>query len=171
MPILLWLMLVATPPAEQAAQAAPPAIQATTPTPLSTDRIERALAHEPVLKPAQDDRIFRVEVFGKKPTIFDFIGTDVLRGPVPIGSSAHQEFLKMVTPEDVQGYAMFSNKEGAVVAATSLANGLILKALLESFYKVRGILRTRAEQNARSEVLSALAELQRARALAGLPPK
>jgi hypothetical protein len=171
MPILLWLMLVATPPWAQAAQAAPPAIQTPTPTTLSTERIERALAHEPAVKPEQADKVFRVEVFGKRPTIFDFIGTDVLKGPVPIGSSAHQEFLKSVTPEDVQGYAMFSNREGAVVAASSLGSALIMNALLESFYKVRGVLRTRAEQDARAEVLAALAELQRARAAAGLPPK
>jgi hypothetical protein len=138
---------------------------------LSTERIERALAHEPAVKPEQADKVFRVEVFGKRPTIFDFIGTDVLKGPVPIGSSAHQEFLKSVTPEDVQGYAMFSNREGAVVAASSLGSALIMNALLESFYKVRGVLRTRAEQDARAEVLAALAELQRARAAAGLPPK
>ena len=170
MAILLWLMLAAPPPAQQAARPAPAAVE-TPAQPLSITRIERALAQPPALKPDQSGQVFRVEVFGRKPTIFDFIGTDVLKGPVPVGSSAHQEFLQMVTPEDVRGYAAFSNTEGAIVAATSLGNALIMKALLESFRKVGATLRNRKEQDARNEVLAALAELQRARAAAGLPPK
>jgi hypothetical protein len=169
MAILLWLMLAAPPPAQQAAQPAPTAAEASAPLP--TTRIERALAQPPALKPEQSGQVFRVEVFGKKPTIFDFIGTDVLKGPVPVGSSAHQEFLQMVTPEDVRGYAPFSNTEGAIVAATSLGNALLMKAILESFRKVGATLRNRREQDVHNEVLAALAELQRARAAAGLPPK
>jgi hypothetical protein len=169
MAILLWLMLAAPPPAQQAAQPAPAAADSSAPLP--TTRIERALAQPPALKPEQSGQVFRVEVFGKKPTIFDFIGTDVLKGPVPVGSSAHQEFLQMVTPEDVRGYAPFSNTEGAIVAATSLGNALIMKALLESFRKVRATLRNRKEQDVHNEVMAELAELQRARAAAGLPPK
>jgi hypothetical protein len=169
MAILLWLMLAAQLPAQQAAQAAPAAADA--PAALPTTRIERALAQPPAVKPEQSGQVFRVEVFGKKPTIFDFIGTDVLKGPVPVGSRAHQEFLQMVTPDDVRGYAAFSNTEGAIVAATSLGNALIAKALLESFRKVGATVRNRKEQSAHDEVLAALAELQRARARAGLPPK
>ena len=171
MPILLWLMLAAISPTKQAAQAVPPTVQIPTPEGVAINRIERALAHEPVLRPQDAERVFRVEVFGKKPTIFDFIGRDVLKGPVPHGSSAHQEFLKQVTPEDLQGYAMYSNKEGAVVAALSTAEILIWRSLVESLGQARAALRNSAAQNKRNELRAELAALTRARAAAGLPPK
>ena len=137
--------------------------------PVSLDRIQRALAKTPVLKFDQEQKpVFRVQVFGEKPTIEEILGEDFGKGPVPYGGMTHQEFLNMVTPKDVQGYAAFSNKEGAVVAATSfLLQWTLQKALL----KYRESRDERAREAARKEVLDALNALEEARAKAGLPKK
>ena len=137
--------------------------------PVDIDRIQRALANTPKLRFDKDDRpVFRVEVFGEKPTIDDILGPDWARGPVPYGGMTHQEFLDMVTPKDVQGYAAFSNKEGAVVAATSF---LLQWTLQKAIAKFRNSQDERAREAARQEVLDALKALEDARAKAGLPRK
>ena len=137
--------------------------------PVDIDRIQRALANTPKLRFDKDDRpVFRVEVFGEKPTIDDILGPDWARGPVPYGGMTHQEFLDMVTPKDVQGYAAFSNKEGAVVAATSL---LLQWTLQKAIAKYRNSQDERAREAARQEVLDALKALEDARVKAGLPRK
>ena len=137
--------------------------------PVDIDRIQRALANTPKLRFDKDDRpVFRVEVFGEKPTIDDILGPDWARGPVPYGGMTHQEFLDMVTPKDVQGYAAFSNKEGAVVAATSL---LLQWTLQKAIAKFQNSQDERAREAARQEVLDALKALEDARAKAGLPRK
>lgn len=136
--------------------------------PVSLARIQRALARPSTLRFKPDKPVFRVEIFGRKPTIEDILGPDYLRGPVPYGGMTHQEFLSMVTPKDVQGYAAFSNTEGMVVAATSLATQW---ALLKAIHKVETAKDERAREAARREVQDALAELTKARKAAGLPPK
>ena len=137
--------------------------------PVDIDRIQRALANTPKLRFDKDDRpVFRIEVFGEKPTIDDILGPDWAKGPVPYGGMTHQEFLDMVTPKDVQGYAAFSNKEGAVVAATSF---LLQWTLQKAIAKYRNSQDERARAAARQEVLDALKALEDARAKAGLPRK
>lgn len=136
---------------------------------VSLERIQRALAQKPTLKLKTDQPVFRVEVFGRKPTIEDILGPDYLKGPTPAGPSmTHQEFLDMVTPKDVRGYAAFSNREGMVVAATSLALQWALQKAVHKFETARD---ERAREAARQEVQDALAELAKARKAAGLPPK
>jgi hypothetical protein len=135
--------------------------------PVSLERIQRALAHTPKLRFDSDDKpVFRVEVFGEKPTIEDILGPDFYKGPVKYGGMTHQEFLNMVTPKDVQGYAAFSNKEGATVAATSFLLQWTLQKAIHKFSEAKD---ARAREAARQEVLDALNELDRARAKAGLP--
>jgi hypothetical protein len=137
--------------------------------PVSLRRIQRALSHPPALKLSGDRTVFRVEVIGRKPTIEDILGPDYLKGPAPAtGAMSHQEFLNMVTPRDVQGYAAFSNKEGFVVAATSIA---LQWALQKAIHKLKTAKQDREREAARAEVQDALAELARARLRAGLPPK
>src|SRR5690349_15252900 len=75
--------------------------------PVSLSRIRRGLSQPPAIKLNGDRVVFRVEVLGKKPTIEDILGPDYLKGPVPNAGMTHQEFLDMVTPKDVQGYAAF----------------------------------------------------------------
>jgi hypothetical protein len=135
--------------------------------PVSLDRIQRALAHTPKLRFDSNDKpVFRVEVFGDKPTIEDILGPDFHKGPVKYGAMTHQEFLNMVTPKDVQGYAAFSNSEGAGVAATSF---LLQWTLQKAIHKLREARDERAKAAARQEVVEALNELDKARAKAGLP--
>ena len=138
--------------------------------PVSVDRIRRKLSEPPALKVKTEGNVFRVEVLGRKPTIEDILGPDYLKGPMPAvaGGMTHQEFLDLVTPKDVQGYAAFSNKEAAMVAATSFA---LKWAVLKAIQKYQDAKADRDREAARKEVLDALAELEKARVAAGLPPK
>lgn len=136
--------------------------------PVSLDRIQRALSRPPAIRLKGERVVFRVEILGRKPTIEDILGPDYLKGPVPAGGMTHQEFLNMVTPKDYQGYAAFSNREGMAVAATSFA---LQWALQKAIHKFETAKQDREREAARKEVQEALAELEKARAKAGLPPK
>ncbi len=122
----------------------------------------------PMMRTEADRLVFRVEVLGRKPTIEDILGPDYLKGPTPAGSPSHQEFLDLVTPEGVKGYAAFSNKEAFVVAATSFALKWALQRAIHKFETAKAAIDREA---ARKEVQEALADLDRARARAGLPPR
>ena len=178
-PVLL-LTAAVTGAAPQDRQPAPsPAIQvdsATPPTdspdgelPVSVDRIRQKLSDPPAIKLQTQGTVFRVEVVARKLTIEDILGPDYLKGPVPAsGGMTHQEFLDLVTPKDVQGYAAFSNKEAATVAATSFALQWALQAAIHKFQEAKA---DREREAARKEVQEALGELEKARIAAGLAPK
>lgn len=137
--------------------------------PVSLDRIQRALAKTPMLKFDENQQpVFRVQVFGEKPTIEEILGEDFGKGPVPYGGMTHQEFLNLVTPKEAQGYAAFSNTEGATVAATSFLLQWTLQKALVKYKESRD---ERAREAARKEVLEALNALEEARAKAGLTKK
>jgi hypothetical protein len=136
--------------------------------PVNIERIQRVLSKPPAIKLETERSVFRIEVFGRRPTIEDILGPDFLKGPVPAGGMTHQEFLNMVTPKDVQGYAAFDNKQGLTVAATSFA---LQWALQKAIAKYKDAKEERARQAAKREVEEALAELRRARRAAGLPDK
>jgi len=141
--------------------------------PVSLSRIQRALSSPPALKLLEPQMrngrpVYRVDVEGAKIDIRALLGKDALRGPVPYGGMTHQEFLDMVTPDDVRGYAAFSNAEGITVAATSIAlQWAVLKAI-DALKKAKD---ARAQEAARKEVEEALEALRRARRAAGLPDK
>jgi hypothetical protein len=170
-----------------AAQGQPPAPPAAVPTtaesvaaetpstdtdgdlPVSIERIQRALSRPPAIRLKGDKSVFRVEVLGKRLTIEDILGPDYLTtGPVPRAPITHQDFLDMVTPKDYQGYAAFSNREGAAVAASSFA---LQWALQKAIHKYQTAHEDRARETARKEVQDALIELEKARVKAGLPPR
>jgi hypothetical protein len=181
-PVLLLAITAGAPQQEQQSPDAPPrsadALQkpaeAGTPVepvqelPVSLERIQRALSRQPAIRFRGDRVVFRVEVLGRKPTIEDILGPDYLKGPVPYGGMTHQEFLNMVTPKDYQGYAAFNNREGMAVAATSFA---LQWALQKAIHKFETAKQDREREAARKEVQEALAELEKARLKAGLPPK
>jgi hypothetical protein len=135
---------------------------------VSVDRIQRALSRPPSLRVTSGRPVFRVEVFGEKPTIEEILGPEFWKGPAPAGAMTHQEFLDMVTPKDVQGYAAFSNKQGLVVAATSVALKWALQKAITKYQEAKD---ARAQEAARKEVQEALDALYRARRAAGLPDK
>src|SRR5687767_2359420 len=134
--------------------------------PIDLDKIQRAVARKPAIRLESERSVFRIEIFGRNPTIDDILGRDYLRGPAPYGGITHQDFLNMVTPKDVQGYAAFDNKQALTVAATSLA---LRWALQKAIQKYNDAKEARAREAARREVEEALAELRRARRAAGLP--
>jgi hypothetical protein len=136
--------------------------------PVSVERVQRALSRQPAIKLKGDQTVFRVEVLGKKWTIEEILGPDYLKGPVPRSGMTHQEFLDMVTPKDYQGYAAFSNGEGAVVAVTSLLQKWALQKAVHKFETAK---EGREREAARKEVEMALADLERARLKAGLSPR
>jgi hypothetical protein len=136
--------------------------------PVDVDRIQRALSRPPAIRLETKRSVFRVEIFGRKPTIEDILGPDFARGPTPAGAMTHSEFLNMVTPKDVQGYAAFDNKQAVAVAATSFALKWALEKAIQKFNDAK---EERAREAARREVEEALAELRRARRAAGLPDK
>lgn len=170
MPLTSWSLILTmasvmaqAPPAQAPPPQKPPAATVTADElPVSLDRIQQALASTPKLRFDDQDRpVFRVEVFGEKPTIEDILGPDFARGPVKHGAMTHQEFLNLVTPKDVQGYAAFSNKEGMTVAATSF---LLQWTLQKAIQKYRETKDERAREAARREVMEALDALEKARA-------
>jgi hypothetical protein len=136
--------------------------------PVSLERIQRALSRPVAIRLQGDRNVYRVEIIGRKPTIEDILGPDYLKGPTPAGAPTHQEFLNLVTPKDFQGYAAFSNREAMAVAATSFA---LQWALQKAIHKFETAKEERAREAARKEVQDALAELEKARARAGLPPR
>ena len=129
---------------------------------VSLDRIQKALANTPKLRfDDQQKPIFRVQVFGEKPSIDDILGPDWARGPVAYGAMTHQEFLNMVTPRDIQGFGGLTNAEGATIAATSFA---LQWTLQKAIKKLRETTDEREREAARQEVLEALNALEKARA-------
>jgi hypothetical protein len=141
--------------------------------PVSLSRIQRALSNPPALKLLEPQMrngrpVYRVDVEGAKIDIRTLLGKEALRGAVPYGGMTHQEFLDMVTPDDVRGYAAFSNAEGITVAATSIAlQWAVLKAI-DALKKAKD---AREQEAARKEVEEALDALRKARRAAGLPDK
>jgi hypothetical protein len=141
--------------------------------PVSIDRIRDKLSSPPAIKVEQQPFVFRVEVLGRKLSIEDILGPDYLKGPMPAvaGGMTHQEFLDLVTPKDVQGYAAFSNGQAATVAATSFAFQAGIWALQKAMHKFAEAKQEREREAARKEVQAALEDLEKARIKAGLPPK
>lgn len=141
---------------------------------VSLEKIQRRLLQEPAIKVQEPSitpdnsglPVFRVRVEGDKISIADILGPDFARGPVSYGGMTHQEFLSMVTPRDVQGYAAFTNREGLTVAATSFALQWAVKTAINQLQQARD---ERAREAARKEVHEALEALRRARIAAGLP--
>ena len=180
-PVLLLTALMAGAPQEgqpastRVPQPDTPSATATAPgdpageLPVSVDRIRDRLSQPPAIKVKTQGTVFRVEVLGRKPTIEDILGPDYLKGPVPAsGGMTHQEFLDLVTPKDVQGYAAFSNQEALTVAVTSFALQWALQKAIHKFQEAKA---EREQEAARKEVQEALADLEKARIKAGLPPK
>jgi hypothetical protein len=159
-------------PESQSTQRSPPA--QVEPSDASLERIQKKLMQDPAIKldkqPAEGRGAptFRVRVDAPALTVEQIFGPDFLRGPVPASSMTHQEFLDLVTPKDVRGYAAFTNKEGITVALTSAALQLALKHALEEWRTAKD---ERAREAARKDVEDAVAALRRARRDAGLPDK
>ena len=135
--------------------------------PVSLDRIQRALAAPPGIELKEQQPVFRVEVFGRKPTLEEILGEKFWIGPIPYGGMTHSEYLDMVTPKMAQPYGGFSGGHLLAQAALTLVQQWGLKQAIK---KYREALTAREREAARKEVMEALAELEEARRKAGLPP-
>ena len=146
----------------------PPASAAAEDLPVSVDRIQRALAAPPAIELKEQNPVFRLEVFGRKPTLEDILGERFWIGPTPYGGMTHQEFLSMVTPQLAQPYAGFTGGHLLAQAALTLAEQWALKAAIK---KYRSAINNREREAARKEVMEALAALEKVRRDAGLSSK
>ena len=135
--------------------------------PVSLAKIKEAVSRTPAIRPQETRPVFRVEVIANSPSIVDILGENYLIGPAPYGGMTHQEFLNMVTPVEFRGFAMYTNSEGMMIAATSF---LTQWGLLKAVDKLRDARTERAKEAARKEVLDAMNELEEARKKAGLSP-
>ena len=136
--------------------------------PVSLDRIQRALAAPPPVDLLKEQHpVFRVEIVGRKPTLEDILGQKFWVGPVPYGGMTHQEFMEMATPKELQAFGGFSGKYLLAETALTLAEQWALKSAIKKFQDAQS---EHEREAARKEVLDALAELEKARREAGLPP-
>jgi hypothetical protein len=144
--------------------AAPPAEE----LPVSLDRIQRALAAPPRIQLREQHPVFRLEVFGRKPTLEDILGERFWIGPTPYGGMTHQDYLNMVTPKLAQPYGGFSGGHLVAQALLTLSEQWALKQAIKKF---KSAINNREREAARKEVMDALAALEKARLAAGLAPK
>ena len=143
---------------------APPAEE----LPVSLDRIQRALAAPPGAQLKEQHPVFRLEVFGRKPTLEDILGERFWIGPTPYGGMTHQDYLNMVTPKLAQPYGGFSGGHLVAQALLTLSEQWALK---EAIKKFKSAINNREREAARKEVMDALAALEKARRDAGLPAR
>jgi len=136
--------------------------------PVNLQRIQKAVSRPAAINPENGRPVFRVQVFSRNPTIDDILGPNWRKGPTPLGAMTHQEFLDIVTPNDVKGYAAFDNRQGLIVAATSFALKWAVQKALDKLDQAKT---ERQREEARKEVDEALATLRKARRDAGLPDK
>jgi hypothetical protein len=132
--------------------------------PVSIGRIQRALAGPPPIELKEQHPVFRLEIFGRQPTIEDILGERFWIGPTPYGGMTHQEFLDMVTPKLAQPYAGFSGKYLLAETGLALLETWALKSAIKHFRDASG---EKEREAARKEVLDALAALERARRASG----
>ncbi|NUR56054.1 MAG: hypothetical protein HOQ29_16535 [Acidobacteria bacterium] len=158
----------AAPPSPSAASASASAAPPAADLPVSLDRIERALSKPAPIKLKEQTPVFRLEVFGRKPTLEDILGEKFWIGPTPYGGMTHQEFLDMVTPQLARPYAGFTGGHLVAEVGLALAEQWALKQAIRKYRDAR---EEHERDAARKEVMEALAALEKARREAGLPEK
>jgi hypothetical protein len=157
MEALLACALLAMGPQQTAAQQ-PSSTEAD--LPVSLERIQRALASPPPVDFKEQHPVFRVEIYGRKPTIEDLLGEKFWVGPAPYGGMTHQEFMDMSTPREMQAYSGFTGKYLVAETALTLAEQWALKSAIHKFKSAKS---DHEREAARKEVLEALADLEKAR--------
>ena len=86
---------------------APPQAPPTPPnTPENLDRIKRLVNQPPAVKIEEGRLRFYVEVLARFPTFAEYVkGEDLTKGPVKGGAMTHQEFLNLITPQELYSTA------------------------------------------------------------------
>lgn len=147
---------------------APSTSSPSTDLPVSLDRIQRALSKPAPIQLKEQTPVFRLEVFGRKPTLEDILGEKFWIGPTPYGGMTHQEFLDMVTPPEARPYGGFTGGHLLAEIGLTYAEQWALKQAIRKFRDAR---EEHEREAARKEVMEALAALEKARREAGLPEK
>jgi hypothetical protein len=128
--------------------------------PVSIDRIQRALAGPAPIRLKEEHPVFRLEIFGRQPTIEDILGEKFWLGPAPYGGMTHADFMDMVTPQLNKPYAGFTGKYLVGVSALTLMEQWAVKSAIKHFRDAK----TEHERDAaRKEVLDAMTALDRAK--------
>src|SRR5262249_10616123 len=108
----------------------PPATSPQSPTPQATpslpqtnlDNIKKALSHPPAVNLAGDKMRFYLEVYGKQPQFWSFVGSyDLRNGPVKHSTMTGQEFLNMMRPQQLYSSAGITAPELLQFALTNIA--------------------------------------------------
>jgi hypothetical protein len=119
--------------------------------PVSIPRIQRLLERAPAIVVEEGQPIFRLQVFGRQPTIEEWLGRKFWLGPAPY-AMARADFIPTISPPGFQ-----------------VRIGFNFTPLIVSLIKgVRAAKHAHDERAARAEVAAALAELLKARREAGL---
>lgn len=167
---VLCTLLIAAPEVwAQAGQPPPPRTQQPSSKdspPYSLDRIKEELEKEPLLTLDLNGLpVFRLEVIERRPRTFELSGQfDVPWRPRPGMPAWHDEFLRMVTPEEARPWSpLFTSGEIAQLAGTSLASLGVMELAAAAARRWSAARRRAAEAAAREEVDEALREFERQR--------
>lgn len=139
-----------------------PAALAQTPAPAQTpqppppstnlDAIKAALSHPPALNLAGDKMRFYLEVYGRQPQFWSFIGSyDLKNGPVKHSTMTGQEFLNMMRPQQLYSSAGITAPELLQFALTNIAAQALIRNAVRDIRNAR----TEAEVKAIRERIDA----------------
>jgi len=110
-------------PSPRPAQNPPPATPST-----NLDNIKNALSHPPALNLAGDKMRFYLEVYGKQPQFWSFVGSyDLQNGPVKHSTMTGQEFLNMMRPQQLYSSAGITAPELLQFAITNIAAQALIR--------------------------------------------
>jgi hypothetical protein len=125
---------------------------------VSVDRIREGLSREPVIR-LDSQPVFRVAISERRPRYWDLQSPFLFKlEPRTTTTRWHDEFLSMVTPEEVSMYGpMHSSGETAQLVGTGLLFAGAVKLVQAGFSKWRENRREGKARDAREEVDAALA--------------
>jgi len=149
MMVALTGLLSGVPAALAQGQAQPrPATSPQTPSPTpqpspslpstNLDTIKSALSHPPALNLAGDKMRFYLEVYGKQPQFWSFIGSyDLMNGPVKHSTMTGQEFLDMMRPKLLYSSAGITAPELLQFALTNIAAQALIRNAVRDIRNAR----------------------------------
>ena len=102
------------------------------------DNIKKALSHPPALNLAGDQMRFYLEVYGKQPQFWSFIGSyDLRNGPVKHSTMTGQEFLDMMRPKELYSSAGITAPELLQFALTNIAAQALIRNAVRDIRNAR----------------------------------
>jgi hypothetical protein len=125
----------------QPAPATPSQSQPKTPQPAPSnnlDHIKAALSHPPALNLAGDKMRFYLEVYGRQPQFWSFVGSyDLKNGPVKHSTMTGQEFLDMMRPKELYSSAGITAPELLQFALTNIAAQALIRNAIRDIRNAR----------------------------------